>query len=161
MNSCPSDALSTDPSCICDNDPLTRSSAVASSTQGSNAASRAIDSDTGTRWESVHASDPQWIYFDLGATHHVSSVSLVWEGASAKDYTIQVAPDGATGLGTDTPWTTIATKTNMANGARTDGFSVNGVGRYVRMKGTARTTQYGYSLYEFYVNGDTNSQCTP
>ncbi len=31
--------------------------------------------------------------------------------------------------------------------------SVNGSGRYVRMYGTARATQYGYSLWEFQVYG--------
>jgi hypothetical protein len=146
---------------------LTRSSATASSAHnGTNVASKAIDGNTGTRWESTQGHDPEWIYIDLGSTHHVSSVLLNWEGASAKDYTIGVAPDGTcpTGTGclnTDTPWTTILTKTNMANGARNDDFTVNGVGRYVRMKGTVRTTSYGYSLYEFYVRGDTNSQCVP
>jgi hypothetical protein len=162
VNSCPSDAFSTDPSCICDNDPLTRSSATHSSVTGSNSASKAIDSNTGTRWESVHGSDPQWIYIDLGATRHISSVKLDWETASAKNYVIQVAADGATGLSTDTPWTTIYTSPTYATNPnhRIDEPSMNGVGRYVRMKGTVRMTAYGYSLWEFYVNGDTNSQCT-
>jgi hypothetical protein len=130
--------------------------------QGTNTASKAIDSNTGTRWESVHASDPQWIYIDLGATRHISSVKLDWETASAKNYVIQVAPDGATGLSTDTPWTTIHTSQTYTTNPnhRIDEPSVNGVGRYVRMKGTVRMTAYGYSLWEFHVNGDTNSQCT-
>ena len=28
-------------------------------------------------------------------------------------------------------------------------LAVNGTGRYIRMYGTARATQYGYSLWEF------------
>lgn len=140
---------------------------MASSELGGNTASKTLDSNTGTRWESAHGSDPQWVYLDLGADRHISSLSLDWETASAKNYTIQVAPSGTcagTGsgcLGTSTPWTTIYTSpTHTTNpNHRIDNLTVNGVGRYVRMYGTTRMTQYGYSLWEFWVNGDTNAAC--
>ncbi len=35
----------------------------------------------------------------------------------------------------------------------TDDLAVSGTGRYIRMNGTQRATQYGYSLFEFAVNG--------
>ncbi|HEX2880889.1 MAG TPA: discoidin domain-containing protein, partial [Polyangiaceae bacterium] len=136
------------------------------------AASNATDGNGTTRWESVHPAsppntnvvnppDPSWIYVDLGAGNkRITQVELVWETANAKDYTIGVAVDGAGGLSSDTPWTTIATRTNMAAGARTDTLTgLNGIGRYVRMKGTARTSGYGYSIFEFRVKGDTNTAC--
>jgi hypothetical protein len=109
-------------------------------------AGNANDGNTTTRWSSAF-SDPQWIRIDLGATYSISRVTLTWEAACAKNYTIDISPNGTT-------WTTIATKTNMASGARTDDITgLSGSGRYIRMNGTARNTTYGYSLYEFKVYG--------
>lgn len=34
----------------------------------------------------------------------------------------------------------------------TQNLNISGSGRYIRMSGTARATQYGYSLWEFQVN---------
>jgi hypothetical protein len=45
-------------------------------------------------------------------------------------------------------------KSNMPNGARIDDMNgLSGSGRYIRMNGTARTTTWGYSIYEFEVYG--------
>jgi hypothetical protein len=113
---------------------------------------KAVDGDPTTRWASAF-SDPQWIQVDLGATYTISGVALVWEAASAKNYTIDVSATGSGG------WATIATKTNMPAGARTDNITgLAGSGRYIRMYGTARTTNYGYSLYTFSVYGTTGTQ---
>lgn len=106
----------------------------------------ANDGNTTTRWSSAF-SDPQWLRIDLGSTYSISQATLAWEAASAKSYTIDVSTDGTT-------WATIATKMNMASGARTDDITgLSGTGRYIRMNGTARTTTYGYSIYEFKVYG--------
>ncbi len=123
---------------------------VASSEETNNGtllkATNANDGNTATRWSSLFA-DPQWIRIDLGATYLISQVTLTWEAASAKNYTIDVSSDGST-------WSTISTKTNMATGARTDDITgLSGSGRYIRMNGTARNTTYGYSLFEFKVYG--------
>jgi uncharacterized repeat protein (TIGR02543 family) len=108
------------------------------------ASSLAVDGNTATRWESAY-SDPQWIYVDLGASTTINQVTLVWEAANAKNYTVDVSNDKTT-------WTTVATKTNMANSARTDNVTFNAVTyRYVRMNGTARNLTYGYSIWEFRV----------
>ena len=58
-----------------------------------------------------------------------------------------------------TTWTTIFT-TTTGNGA-IDDLTVSGSGRYVRMLGTARATQWGYSLFEFqvYGTGGSNNNC--
>jgi hypothetical protein len=118
--------------------------ATASSTEnGSFTAPNAVDGNTGTRWSSSF-SDPQWLQVDLGATHAISQVVLNWETASATAFQIQTSNDG-------TNWTTVFATTTGTGGIQT--VPVTGSGRYVRMNGTARATQYGYSLWEFQVFG--------
>jgi hypothetical protein len=118
--------------------------AAASSLENSTfPASNAVDGNTGTRWSSGF-SDPQWIYVDLGATHTISKVVLNWEAAYGKAYQIQTSNDA-------TNWTTIYSTTSGTGGVQT--LNVSGSGRYVRMYGTQRATQYGYSLWEFQVYG--------
>ncbi|WP_435127979.1 discoidin domain-containing protein [Actinacidiphila sp. bgisy144] len=118
--------------------------ATASSTEnGGTPASAAVDGSTATRWSSAF-SDPQWLEVDLGATATVSSVTLNWETAYATGFKIQLSSDGTT-------WTDAYSTTSGTGGTQT--VSVNGSGRYVRMYGTARATQYGYSLWEFQVYG--------
>jgi hypothetical protein len=118
--------------------------ATASSTENANfPASAAVDGNTGTRWSSAF-SDPQWLEVDLGSTATVSQVVLQWETAYATAFQIQTSPDG-------TNWTTIYSTTTGTGGTQT--LNVTGTGRYVRMYGTKRATQYGYSLWEFQVYG--------
>ncbi|WP_377266900.1 discoidin domain-containing protein [Peterkaempfera sp. SMS 1(5)a] len=106
-------------------------------------ATAAVDGSTTSRWSSAF-SDPQWLQVDLGATHTISQVNLNWEAAYAKAFQIQTSTDG-------TNWTTIYSTTSGTGGVQN--LSVSGSGRYVRMYGTQRATQYGYSLYEFQVLG--------
>ena len=117
--------------------------ATASSTENSGTpASAAVDGNTGTRWSSAF-SDPQWIQVDLGATANVTQVVLNWEAAFARSFQIQTAP-AATG-----PFTTIFSTTTGTGGIQT--IPVTGSGRFVRMNGTVRATQFGYSLFEMAV----------
>ncbi len=122
---------------------------VATSSQNSGTgqalpASNATDGNGATRWSSAY-SDAQSIYVDLGSTYNITGVQLIWEAAYGKAYQIQVSNDAKT-------WTTVRTVTNGGGG--TDNLSnLSGVGRYVRMYGTARGTQWGYSLYSFVVHG--------
>src|SRR5688572_8991494 len=106
----------------------------------------AVDGNTGTRWASAAGVDPQFIQVDLGATYNISRVVLIWETAQASGYQIQVS-GSASG-----PWTNIFT-TTTGNGATDDLTGLSGSGRYVRMNGTTRATQWGYSLWEFQVYG--------
>jgi beta-glucanase (GH16 family) len=118
--------------------------ATASSTEnGSFPASAAVDGNTGTRWSSAFA-DPQWLQVDLGASHSVSQVVLNWETAYGSAFQIQVSGDA-------TNWTTVFSTTTGTGGTQT--LPVTGTGRYVRVLGTTRATQYGYSLWEFQVYG--------
>jgi hypothetical protein len=117
--------------------------ATASSTENASfSAVNAVDGNTGTRWSSTFA-DPQWVQVDLGATHAISQVVLNWEAAYATAFQIQTSPDGSA-------WTTVLSTTGTG-GVQT--LPVTGSGRFVRMLGTTRATQYGYSLWEFQVLG--------
>src|SRR5882724_9181112 len=116
--------------------------ATASSTENANfPAANAFDGNTGTRWSSAF-SDPQWVQVDLGSSQTICQVSLNWEAAFATAFQIQTSPDGTT-------WTTIFSTTTGSGGIQT--LNVSGTGRFVRMNGTARGTQFGYSLWEFGV----------
>ncbi|WP_084714525.1 discoidin domain-containing protein [Streptacidiphilus rugosus] len=106
-------------------------------------ASNAVDGNTGTRWSSGF-SDPQWLQVDLGSTQTICQVVLNWETASGKAYQIQTSADG-------TNWTTVYSTTTGPGGTET--LNVSGSGRYIRMYGTQRNTQWGYSLWEFSVYG--------
>jgi F5/8 type C domain/Glycosyl hydrolases family 16 len=118
--------------------------ATASSTENASfPAPSAVDGNLGTRWSSAFA-DPQWLQVDLGATHTISQVVLNWEAAYATAFQIQTSTDGTT-------WTTIFSTTTGTGGIQT--LPVTGSGRFVRMNGTARSTQFGYSLWEFQVFG--------
>ncbi|HEY9244954.1 MAG TPA: discoidin domain-containing protein, partial [Streptosporangiaceae bacterium] len=106
-------------------------------------AANATDGNTTTRWSSAF-SDPQWLQVDLGQSYQISGVTLTWEAAYGKAFQIQTSPDG-------TNWTTIYSTTTGTGGVQN--LAVTGTGRYIRMYGTQRGTQYGYSLWEFSVSG--------
>ena len=105
----------------------------------------AVDGESTTRWSSALGSDPQWLRIDLGKFEPISRVELLWEAAYAKSYQIQVSDDGA-------HWTDIY-RTVTGHGGAEDLPDLSGRGRYVRLYGTQRGTQWGYSLYEFKVYG--------
>ncbi|OIJ62687.1 discoidin domain-containing protein [Streptomyces mangrovisoli] len=126
--------------------------ATASSTENAGTpASAAFDGDTGTRWSSA-ASDPQWVQVDLGSVQSLCKVDLNWEAAYAKEFQIQSSTDGQT-------WTTLKSVTGGTGGSTS--YDVSGSGRYVRINGTVRATQYGYSLWEVGVHTGTGSTTGP
>ena len=104
----------------------------------------AVDGNLNTRWSSAFV-DPSWIQIDLGAPQSINEVILNWQAAYGVQYQIQVSNDQQN-------WTTAYTQTNGQGGIETLSFPTV-VGRYVRMNGTERATQYGYSLFEFQVYG--------
>src|SRR5690606_1423473 len=73
--------------------------------------------------------------------------------AYGSSYQIQVSPNAST-------WTTIY-NTTTGNGGIDDLTGLSGTGRYVRMYGTQRGTQWGYSLWEFEVFGTESSGSGP
>ncbi|MEV5752239.1 discoidin domain-containing protein [Actinoallomurus sp. NPDC052308] len=106
-------------------------------------APNAVDGNLGTRWSSAF-SDPQWLQVDLGATRSICRATLNWETAYATAFQIQVSADANT-------WTTVYSTTTGTGGTQT--VDVTGSGRYVRVYGTKRATQWGYSLWELQVYG--------
>jgi beta-glucosidase len=116
---------------------------TASSTENAGTpASSATDGNDGTRWSSA-ASDPQWVQVDLGSSQQVCGIDIHWETARAATFKIQVSADG-------NAWTDASPVTNGADGNQS--VTVSGTGRYVRMDGLTRNTQYGYSMWEFIVH---------
>ncbi|CAL9351461.1 hypothetical protein SUDANB105_00478 [Streptomyces sp. enrichment culture] len=128
-------------------------SATASSSEGAAfAASAAVDGNlTGTRWASQWTDD-QWLQVDLGTSADISRVVLTWEAAYGKAYDIQLSDNG-------TDWRTA--KSVKAGDGGTDDLTLSGTGRYVRLKGITRATGYGYSLWEFQVYGNGDTQPGP
>jgi hypothetical protein len=103
----------------------------------------AVDATYSTRWSSQF-SDPQWLAIDLGSTFNLTRVVLHWETAYASGYEIQLSSDG-------TSWTTAASVSGGDGGL--DDVAISGTGRYLRMYGTQRATQWGYSLWEVETYG--------
>lgn len=122
------------------NRPVTSSSQEDSGAE----ADKAVDTKVETRWSSLF-SDPQWIMVDLGVVYRVHRVRLVWEIAYGKAYEVQVSTDGSN-------WTAAYLITN-GHGMVDDLTFPATAARYVRMYGTQRGTEWGYSLWEFEVYG--------
>jgi hypothetical protein len=130
-------------SCGTTNVALGKTATASSTEHASFPASAAVDGNTGTRWSSAF-SDPQWLEVDLGSSQSICQVTLDWETAYGKAFQIQTSANNST-------WTTIYSTATGTGG--TQNLTVTGTGRYIRMYGTARGTQYGYSLWEFQVYG--------
>ncbi len=125
----------------------------------------ATDGDMQVRWGSKHTDD-EWLVIDLGENCDISRISINWETAFASRYLLQAAPDGcklttksvdyagttkSVTVPTEESWQTLKEKNATSAGDKTT--AVQGNGRYIRMKGLSRGTQYGYSLYEMSIYG--------
>jgi beta-galactosidase len=117
----------------------------------------AIDGNLSTRWGSAVAGapptpavagvDPSWLQIDLGSTQSFDTVIINWENAYATQYQILYTnADPAT----NPTWNVAYTNNAGAGGTETLNFTTV-TGRYIRLNGIQRATQYGYSLYEFQV----------
>lgn len=105
----------------------------------------ATDGDLNSRWGSAHQ-DGEWLQVDLGENANIYKVRVRWEAAYASEYRIELrnSEDGAvtyskTGTGKSNDWTELTLDDQT--------------GRYVRLTGVQRGTQYGTSLYELEVYG--------
>jgi beta-glucosidase-like glycosyl hydrolase len=128
-------------------DQPTTASSIQPNTGSDYLANFATDGDPGTRWSSA-SSDPQWLEVDLGSEQNICSIGIDWEAAYASAFQIQVSNNNST-------WTTVYSTTAGTGGIET--FPVSVTDRYVRMYGTARATQFGYSIFELDVYGLTNT----
>jgi len=122
---------------------LGKPAAASSVENASTPASAVNDGNMNTRWSSAF-SDPQWIRIDLGSLYNITGARIFWESAAAKSFEIQVSDNA-------TAWTRVFFTSSGDGG--TDNFSFTASARYIRMYSTARTSQYGNSIYEFEVFG--------
>ena len=104
-------------------------------------AANAVDGDLNTRWSSAYA-DPQSLTIDLGESRDIARIVLKWEAAYGKAYKLQISDDQET-------WTDIISVSSGSGGD--DDHLVSARGRYVRMLGLERGTEWGYSLWEFWI----------
>ena len=104
----------------------------------------AIDGNPATRWSSAFA-DQQWLLIDLGAVTAIDRFILTWEAAYGRDYQVQVSEDG-------THWESMVERM-FEDGGIDDFPNFGGYGRYVRVWGIRRGTQWGVSLWEVQVYG--------
>jgi beta-galactosidase len=120
-------------------------------------AENAVDGSLSTRWGSAVANapptpaipgvDPSWLQIDLGSTQSFNTVVINWENAYATQYQILYTNQDPS---TNPTWSVAYANNAGAGGTETLNFpSVSG--RYIRLQGIQRATQYGYSVYEFQV----------
>lgn len=122
------------------------SSAGASATASSGTAANAIDDNEGSRWESDFE-DPQWICVDFGARKVFNKVQLLHQTAYIKSFQIQVSDDGTNFI---TIKNVSETLTDFDGEKKLQNIDLGGkfAARYLRIYGTERGTQWGYSLFE-------------
>lgn len=116
----------------------------ASTENGGNRANLAMDGNMGTRWESVHGSDKEWLLITLDEAITVYSLKIYWETASAREYRVLMSETGEEGSFVEVFHGT------FSSGARTDEVIPVSPTRakYIRIEGVSRTTDYGYSIFE-------------
>lgn len=120
-------------------------------------AENAVDGSLGTRWGSATAGapptpavpgvDPSWLQIDLGSVQAFNTVIINWENAYATQYQILYTSQDPS---TNPTWSVADTNNSGAGGTETRTFPTVS-GRYIRLLGVQRATQYGYSVYEFQV----------
>ncbi len=103
----------------------------------------AADGNLSTRWSSEF-SDPQWLMVDLGQSRSISTVIVRWNNNHGVDHQVQCSDDAIA-------WRTVFEQKDGPGGVQR--HDVNTVGRYVRVLGTKRASQWGYSIFEFEVYG--------
>ncbi|MET7424716.1 discoidin domain-containing protein [Dactylosporangium sp. NPDC005555] len=122
---------------------LNKPATSSSNENGSLTPAKAVDGNVNTRWSSAF-SDPQWLQVDLGAATDVCQVVITWQTSYAKAFSVEVSPTAAAGS-----WTSIYSTTTSTGGTQT--LNVSGTGRYLRVYGTQRANNYGYSIKELAV----------
>lgn len=135
--------------------------AVASSATA-DVASRAIDGNTGTRWQANAATANEWIYINLGdgVTANFTHVKLVWHNAYAKTFDIEVCAANCDDTAPNNPnnwaWQLAYTTPTAQTLSGFPNYQVVPLttaitGQFIRMKAKTLVGSAGVSLYEFEV----------
>lgn len=105
----------------------------------------AIDGNMRTRWSSAWT-DAESLTIDLGAARMVSGVTLAWEMAFGEAYALELSPDGVS-------WNR-AFETRSGDGGYDHIPFPAQETRAIRIIGSKRKTEWGYSLWELLVHGE-------
>lgn len=134
--------------------PMEAAGAVASTFQKPNTekneafdAKNVIDGSRKTRWSSAFT-DPQWVYVDLGKARRVDSITLYWETAFAKEYSIDISDDSVN-------WKKVYSNGSSNGGQENITLEKPQNTRYIRVYCEERgRKEWGYSLWEIEIFGE-------
>lgn len=115
-------------------------------------ASLALNStfDDTNRWESTQKVDNQWLLVDLKANYNIDEIIICWYGrAAAMTYKIEISNTGKDGDFKSIKDYTYANP--IANRVDTHFFKTSYSARYIRIYGTARVYDFGYSIGKIYI----------
>ncbi len=121
--------------------------------EGANPKEDAVDGNIETRWALGDHIDDGWITVDLGDIYDVNKVVLYWEASYASGYKIQGSLDNKEFYD--------LYQTNNGQGNIEEIVFESQNARYVRLQSTKRATDYGISLWEFEVYGDSITKIPP
>ncbi|MFA5334550.1 MAG: discoidin domain-containing protein [Candidatus Omnitrophota bacterium] len=134
--------------------PMEAAGAVASTFQKPNTekneafdAKNVIDGSRKTRWSSAFT-DPQWVYVDRGKARRVDSITLYWETAFAKKYSIDISDDSVN-------WKKVYSNGSSNGGQENITLEKPQNTRYIRVYCEERgRKEWGYSLWEIEIFGE-------
>lgn len=109
----------------------------------------AVDGDDGTRWSSIFQ-DNQWIVVDLEQPTAMGTLRILWEGAFAAKYNVEISDD-VDADGNSDSWTMVAEDVTGTIG-HVDTV-VNQTARYLRVFATRRATPFGVSIWSLEISG--------
>ena len=105
----------------------------------------AVDGDNKTRWASAFKENEWWL-IDLQHLVLPQSIEILWEGAFAKSFNIQISSDNKN-------WKQLYSD-NAFKGGKSEILNSNSLsGRYLKVNCVTRATPYGSSFFTFNCNG--------
>jgi len=104
-----------------------------------------VDGDHTTRWAS-DSKNEEWIYVDLNQSDIIRGITLNWEDAYAKKFSVQISDDAKI-------WKDVLTNVAGRKGKQELLFSQDEKARYVRLALHERATSWGFSLWDLNVLG--------
>lgn len=124
-----------------DNVALSKTAFASSQASDGYAARLVNDNNTGSRWAAGSYDSGEYVGVDLGALYSLTSVAMIWEGAYATSYDVQVSTDGTT-------YTTA--KSVTATSAETIEVTFDSAveAQFIRIMCNTNALPYGYSIFE-------------